>query len=131
MVGAKVRAYMTALLGGDERLCQALIPNYPVGCRRMTPAPGYLEAVRSQKTELITDRIVRATADGLVFASGREVKVDVIMCATGFDTSFVPRLPILGRRGNLQDVWRRELPKSYMSCAVDGMPNYFSEPLPS
>lgn len=116
------------ILGGDERLCQALIPNFPLGTRRMTPAPGYLEALRKDNVEVVVGDIRRFVADGIEMASGEVLKVDTIICATGFDISFRPRFPLVGREGNLQDKWSEDTPKAYMSCAVAGMPNYFSKP---
>ena len=66
-------------------------------------------------------------AKGIELESGRVVELDAILCATGFDLSFCPRFPLVGRDGdNLQDRWAAEVPKAYMSCAVPGMPNYFS-----
>lgn len=71
----------------------------------------------------------RFVPEGIELASGETLKVDAIICATGFETSFCPRFPIIGRDGaNLQDRWRQEIPKAYMSCAVPSLPNYFSKP---
>lgn len=119
---------MTAMLGGDERLCKALIPQFPLGCRRITPAPGYLEALRSPNTEVITEGIAEVVPEGIRLESGEIIKLDAIICATGFDNSFAPRFPIVGRNGNVQDVFKNDTPKSYMSCALPGVPNYFSKP---
>ncbi|KAK2686193.1 hypothetical protein QWA68_014624 [Fusarium oxysporum] len=57
---------------------------------------------------------------------GCESKVESIICATGFELSYAPRFPILGKDGlNLQEVWLKA-PESYLSfCAAD-MPNYFT-----
>ncbi len=118
--------YMTQALRGDERLCKAIVPDFPLGCRRLTPGVGYLEALRKPNVKVVTDPITRVVADGLETATGEDIKVDAIICATGFDVSFRPRFPIIGRIGNLQDEWERELPKAYMSLAVPGYPNFFS-----
>jgi len=123
-----VRQYMTAMLGGNEALCRALIPDFPLGCRRLTPAPGYLEALSQPNVELFSEGIRRIIPEGIEFESGRTVKLDAIICATGFDLSFIPRFPLFGRGGNLQDIWASDTPKAYMSCAVPGLPNYFSTP---
>ncbi|KAK5663433.1 hypothetical protein OQA88_3862 [Cercophora sp. LCS_1] len=121
----KVAEYMAAMLGGDEKLCKALIPNYPLGFRRMTPGHAYLQAVTKPNVEVKTGGMRRFVPEGLQLESGEIVKVDAIVCATGFETSFRPRFPIIGRTGNLQDRWSKETPKAYMSCAVSGLPNYF------
>jgi hypothetical protein len=125
----KCREYMTNTLGGHPRLCDALIPEYPLGCRRMTPAPGYLEAMRHPRVRVVTDKITKFVDKGVELGTGEVLEVDVVMCATGYDASFIPEFPIYGRRGNLRDVWEGETPKAYMSLAVAGMPNFFSESL--
>ncbi|CAN8099376.1 unnamed protein product [Discula destructiva] len=123
---ASIFKYMTMMLGGDERLCKQLIPNFPIGTRRLTPAPGYLEALRQPNVEVVSGGIRRFVADGIEMESGEVLKVDVIICATGFNLSFCPRFPIVGREGNLQDTWGSGKPEAYMSLAVKGMPNYFT-----
>ncbi|KAK1754921.1 putative sterigmatocystin biosynthesis monooxygenase stcW [Echria macrotheca] len=122
----KVEEYMTAMLGGNERLCKQLIPEYPLGMRRMTPGHSYLLSLTKPNVEVKTGGMRRFVSDGLELESGEIIKVDAIVCATGFDTSFRPRFPIIGRNGNLQERWGKEVPKAYMSCAVPGMPNYFT-----
>ena len=62
--------------------------------------------------------------DGCIDDLGQKHEVDVIICATGFNTTFVPRFPILGRDGrNLQDVWASK-PSSYFGIAASGFPNF-------
>lgn len=118
--------YMTLMLGGNQELCKALIPEFPLGCRRMTPGHGYLQALSKPNVVVRRSGIKRFVAEGIELDSGEILKVDAIVCATGFNTSFTPRFPIIGREGNLQDRWKKEIPKAYMSCAVAGLPNYFS-----
>ncbi|KXJ95953.1 hypothetical protein Micbo1qcDRAFT_192830 [Microdochium bolleyi] len=122
----KVIEFMAASLGGDERLCKTLIPTYPLGCRRMTPAPGYLQSLQAPNVELYDESIDRIVETGIQLVSGKVVQVDAIICATGFDTSFVPRLPIIGRQGNVQDIMAADVPRGYMSCALPEVPNYFT-----
>lgn len=125
-----ITGYMGASLNQDERLTKELIPDFPVGCRRITPSLGYLKALSQQNVQVITDGIKEVCSEGLVLDNGEVIEVDVIVCATGFDLSFVPRFPILGENGNLQDIWTENLPSAYMSCMVPGMPNYFSQSPP-
>ncbi|KAI0593841.1 hypothetical protein F4775DRAFT_586522 [Biscogniauxia sp. FL1348] len=123
---AKAIEFMTASLGGDEKLCKALIPTFPLGCRRLTPAPGYLQALRAPNTEVITEDIASILPEGIRLSSGKIINLDAIICATGFDNSFVPRFPIVGRNGNVQDIMKAKTPTGYMSCALPGVPNYFT-----
>ncbi|KAK4239689.1 hypothetical protein C8A03DRAFT_13914 [Achaetomium macrosporum] len=122
---AKVTEYMTMMLGGNQELCKALIPDFPLGCRRMTPGHGYLQALTKPNVEVRKSEIKRFVPEGIELESGEMLKVDAIVCATGFNTSFCPRFPIVGRDGNLQERWKEETPKAYMSLAVTGLPNYF------
>ncbi|TVY39870.1 putative sterigmatocystin biosynthesis monooxygenase [Lachnellula occidentalis] len=121
-----ISQYMKTVLGGDESLSKALIPTFPVGCRRLTPAVGYLEALTQKNVRVVTDKIVKVVPTGLEISTGEVIEVDAIVCATGFDVSFCPRFPIVGRHSkNLQDLWKENLPRAYMSNSVPGFPNYF------
>ena len=49
-----------------------------------------------------------------------------MVCATGFDVSFRPNYPTLGRNGiDLREAWTKS-PESYFSIAAANMPNYFT-----
>ncbi|KAL4798070.1 FAD/NAD(P)-binding domain-containing protein [Aspergillus venezuelensis] len=122
----KAREYMRHALQGDERLCEATIPDFPLGCRRLTPGVGYLEALQQPNVRVVLDPIAKIVEEGLETAKGELIKVDAIICATGFDVSFTPRFPIIGPKGNLQEIWSHQIPETYLSCAVPDFPNYFT-----
>ncbi|GJC80053.1 FAD-binding monooxygenase moxY [Colletotrichum liriopes] len=121
----KTKEFMTAMLRGNEELCKQLIPDFPLGCKRLTPAPGYLESFHDPRVSLHTGAIKSFVPQGIVLENGEVLEVDAIICATGFDSSFRPAFPLVGRHGNLQDIWSEQTPKAYMSLAVAGLPNYF------
>ena len=100
-----------------------LIPHYGVGARRLTPGRDYLEALGAANVEVLFGGCESVTETGIV-VDGREVSVDVLICATGFDTSYRPQFPIIGLQGkNLQHEWASEA-KGYLSIAASGFPNY-------
>ncbi|EXJ70138.1 uncharacterized protein A1O5_07211 [Cladophialophora psammophila CBS 110553] len=112
--------------GGRSQLTKLLLPTFEVGCRRPTPGNGYLEALCSDKCEVVWGDVSAFTPDGVRTSAGTESKVDAIICATGFDLSCVPRFPVIGRNQvNLQDSWRSN-PESYLSVTTADMPNYFT-----
>ncbi|KAH8810645.1 hypothetical protein F5884DRAFT_779950 [Xylogone sp. PMI_703] len=116
---------MIERLGGNKGLIEKLVPNWSLGCRRLTPGIGYLEALTKTNVELVTDPIAEITEDGILTADGTHRMFDAIIMATGFDVSFKPRWLQTGRNGkSLADEWSEE-PKGYFSLSVSGHPNYF------
>lgn len=106
-------------------IAEFLIPSFGIGCRRSTPGPGYLEALVQDNVDFITDPIETITATGITTKTGREVSVDVLVCATGFNTSSAPPFPIYGRGSlSLQERFT-PFPTAYLSLAVDQFPNFF------
>ncbi|KAF9076089.1 FAD/NAD-P-binding domain-containing protein, partial [Rhodocollybia butyracea] len=118
---------MRQRLNGDKRLIDAIVPTkFVVGCRRPTPGNGYLEALLKPNVEVFTEMFQRITPKGFIDHEGNEHEVDAIVCATGFNTSFIPRFPVIGRHEiNLQDRWKKYPVDSYLSLAVKDTPNYF------
>lgn len=118
---------MRSKLQHDELLCDKIIPkSFPVGCRRPTPGNGYLEAIVGEKTKCFTETIQHVTESGFVDSTGAEYDVDAIICATGFDTSWIPRFPTVVNGTDLRDTWTEEGVTSYLSVGVPNVPNYFT-----
>lgn len=104
----------------------AMIPNYHAGCRRITPGDGYLEALRADNTRLSWDRIDAFTETGIRTVDGHEEEFDMIVCATGFDPSWLPQWKLVGRGGaTLEDMWKVN-PKAFFATQVNSLPNYGS-----
>ncbi|KAH6884857.1 hypothetical protein B0T10DRAFT_531035 [Thelonectria olida] len=107
----------------DETLQKRLIPSFEAGCRRINPGESFLVSLQEPNVEPVFDGIDRITPNGVV-AGGKEYPADVLVTATGFNTSFRPRWAIYGRNNvNLQDLWA-ETPVSYLGTGVSGFPNY-------
>lgn len=123
------RSSMEGRLGNSEKgrkIAQMIIPSFPVGCRRETPGPNLLEALLEPNVDVEWDNIAKITEKGILTKSGEELEFDAIVCATGFDTSFRPRFPIIGKNGvDLADQWDA-IPEAYLGLAVPNFPNYFS-----
>jgi cation diffusion facilitator CzcD-associated flavoprotein CzcO len=106
-------------------IAEHLIPEFSPGCRRLTPGPGYLEALTEDNVDVIPTSIEEINAYGIKTADGKQRDVDLIVCATGFDTTNRNGLPIYGINGvKLQDRWH-DYPETYMTMAVDKFPNMF------
>lgn len=75
---------------------------------------------------MVWGEISAFTPKGVLAQDGRESNVDSIICATGFELSYAPRFPIIGRNGvDLQQAWNKA-PESYLPVAAADMPNYFT-----
>ncbi|ETI26084.1 hypothetical protein G647_02861 [Cladophialophora carrionii CBS 160.54] len=108
----------------DVDLQQKLIPTFEAGCRRLNPGERYLEALQQENVTPVFESIQMVTTDGIQDSSGKIRPADVLIAATGFDTSFRPRFPIIGTGGqDLREMWKDE-PASYCGLAVAGFPNY-------
>ncbi|KAJ4212362.1 hypothetical protein NW759_011750 [Fusarium solani] len=118
-------AEMNRRLKNDPVLTQKLIPSWPVGCRRLTPGDGYLEALIEPNVQCHFSEITSVTGAGLVTRDGASYEVDVIICATGYDMAWTPHFPLIGRNGiSIQNAWSPE-PKCYLGIGAPGFPNYF------
>ncbi|KAJ9112511.1 hypothetical protein QFC22_006260 [Naganishia vaughanmartiniae] len=143
-IKAIIRELMTADLR-DPELIAKLVPDFDVWCRRVTPCVPFMEAIHLPTVSLTVDPIDKVTEHGITTKNGQEFKVDRIILATGFDTSFKPRFPVQGKKGvDLRDIWSVR-PKgqckprglayryesealhfaAYMALAVAGFPNMF------
>jgi hypothetical protein len=106
-------------------LAEKLIPDWGVGCRRLTPGINYLETLSANNVNVVYGEINEITENGCICDDGNEYPVDVLICATGFDTTFKPRFPLIGLNGlDLRDQWATE-PKGYLGLAAPNVPNYF------
>lgn len=113
----------------DGRILKFLTPDFEIGCRRFTPGDHYLHALQQDNVELVTDHITQVKESGVCDASGTIRDVDAIICATGFETSYEPRFPVLGRnRYSLSENWGVDkTTESYMGAMVAHFPNFFGE----
>lgn len=118
---------MRLKLKGNVEIADAIIPkHFAVGCRRPTPGEGFLEAMVADNVTVHTKQMQRITESGFISHDGTEENVDVIVCATGFDTSWVPRFPLIANGKNLQEEWSKKAALSYLAVGVPDIPNYFS-----
>lgn len=125
-----VAEIMAGQLGGDETLVKHLTPPFALGCRRMTPGSGYLQSLTAENVEVVKKSAGSFTERGIVDEDGVEREVDVIVCATGFDTSFTPHFELNGRNGAEIHKQFGEFPKGYLGIAAENFPNLFRESCP-
>ncbi|MBI3770276.1 MAG: NAD(P)/FAD-dependent oxidoreductase [Deltaproteobacteria bacterium] len=110
----------------DPELRRALVPDYPIGGKRILISDDYYQTLTRDNVQVVTAPIERVRADGIVTRDGRSFPVDVIIFATGFEsTSFLAPMHVegLGRRA-LDEAWK-DGAEAYLGVAVAGFPNFF------
>jgi len=110
----------------DEALRRKLTPDYPIGCKRVLFADDYYPALMRPNVSLVTEGIDRITPNGVVTKDGVTHEGDVIVFATGFETTgWHWSIDITGRDGiKLSDQWK-SAPEAYLGITVANFPNLF------
>jgi cation diffusion facilitator CzcD-associated flavoprotein CzcO len=107
-------------------LRRKLTPDYPIGCKRVLFADDYYPALTRKNVSLVTEGIDRITPAGIVTKDGVTHPADVIVYATGFETTeWHLSVDIIGRNGiKLRDAWK-DGAEAYLGITVANFPNLF------
>jgi cation diffusion facilitator CzcD-associated flavoprotein CzcO len=110
----------------DPLLQARLQPPYPLGCKRIIYSNDFYPVFAQPHIELVTEPIERITAHGVITGDGHEREIDVLVCATGFETvHLLSSIKVAGVNGRLlHDVWS-DGPEAYRGITVAGFPNMF------
>ncbi|MGB9382842.1 flavin-containing monooxygenase [Candidatus Binatus sp.] len=110
----------------DPKLHEALIPDYPIGGKRILISDDYYATLNRDNVEVVTSGIDHLDENVVATKDGRSIPVDVLIYATGFEsTAFLAPMAIRGRGGHLlQDEWAGGA-KAYLGISVAGFPNLF------
>ncbi|CAM1510767.1 Fc.00g082800.m01.CDS01 [Cosmosporella sp. VM-42] len=118
---------MRKRLAKKPEILEHIVPDFSPNCRRLTPGPGYLEAISEENVEYIRKHIKRFTETGIETQDGVHRDVDAIFCATGANSDMVPPFPIRARGRDIRSLWgpggKYGLPYTYLGLATPGFPN--------
>lgn len=121
----QLRKLMQERLSVKPEIAKVLIPSFAAGCRRLIPGLGYLESLTKDNVDFYFDRIGRINSTGVELSDGKQLDLDIIVCATGFNTSGIPSFKVTGKNGTTLQKKFLPYPETYISLAVDDFPNYF------
>jgi cation diffusion facilitator CzcD-associated flavoprotein CzcO len=110
----------------DVALRERLLPDYPVGCKRVLISDDWYPALQQPNVELVTDPIERFVPEGVRTRDGALRELDAVVFATGFDSqALVAPMRIEGPDGvTLDERWEGG-PRAHLGLTVAGMPNLF------
>jgi len=114
----------------DPEVAELLIPDHPPLTRRPPGESGYYRAFNRANVELVdirSDPIAAVTPTGVRLRSGRHFDVEVLVCATGFDsgTGAALRIDIRGREGiSLREYWA-DGARTHLGMMISRFPNMF------
>ncbi|MFO1091336.1 MAG: NAD(P)/FAD-dependent oxidoreductase [Hyphomicrobiales bacterium] len=115
----------------NKAVAEKLLPRgFLFGTKRLCVDSGYLETFDRENVTLVDVNetpIERVDATGVIVGH-RHVKLDALVCATGFDavTGALTAIDIRGRGGvALKDRWR-DGPSTFLGLSVAGFPNLFA-----
>jgi cation diffusion facilitator CzcD-associated flavoprotein CzcO len=111
----------------DPVLRDQLVPDYPIGAKRILVSDDYYSSLNRANVELVTDGIRRITRSGIVTVDGTAHELDVLIYGTGFrSTEFLAPMDIRGRGGrSLREGWKSTGAEAYLGITVPGFPNFF------
>ncbi|KAE8423564.1 FAD/NAD(P)-binding domain-containing protein [Aspergillus pseudocaelatus] len=130
MVAAREKATQEAVdymkAHAPKKYHDAIIPKFPLGCKRRIFDPGYLDCLHRSNVELTTEKIVEFTPEGLR-TDQRDIPFDIVVLSTGFNVQeFVSPIKVIGRGGKtLNEHWKDTRgAQAYRGTFVSGFPNF-------
>ncbi len=119
--------YVQDELGDRQDLLPLVLPDYPPFLKRMLLDNGWFRTLRKPHVRLIPERLGEIRGDTLVAGSGEEIQADILILATGYQTTNVlGSYEVVGRDGRvLRDFWRGDDAAAYLGTLVPGFPNFF------
>jgi len=110
----------------DRELREALTPDYPVGGKRVLIHDTYYPALARENVDVVTSAVEAADEGGVHTADGVTHALDVLIMATGFDsTSFLAPMEIEGLDGRILEKEWEDGSEAYLGLSVSGFPNLF------
>ncbi|MEC7743673.1 MAG: NAD(P)/FAD-dependent oxidoreductase [Pseudomonadota bacterium] len=119
--------YVEEQLQDRPELIERVLPEYPPFAKRMLLDNGWFRTIKKPHVDLIPEHLAKVEGNTLSTSSGETVEADVIILATGFQTTNVlGSYDIVGREGRLlRDHWGEDNASAYLGTLVPGFPNFF------
>ncbi|MCU1400366.1 MAG: hapE [Acidimicrobiales bacterium] len=120
-------AYYEQQFGDRPDLLAQVVPDYPVGAKRIVRDNGiWATTLKRDNVDLVSDPIAHVDAGGIAMADGSHIDADVIIYGTGYQASnFLAPMQITGRGGaDLHERWDGDA-RAYLGVTIPEFPNLF------
>jgi len=110
----------------DAALRARLVPDYPIGCKRILFSNDWYRALDGEHVDVVTEAVAAVEPTGVRTADGARHEADVLIWGTGFAaTDFLRTIRVSGRDDvDLHEVWK-DGATAYLGIGVPGFPNLF------
>lgn len=110
----------------DAGLRRRLVPDYPLGCKRVLFSNDWYPALTREHVDVVTERVAAVEPHGVRTADGTLHPADVLIWGTGFAaTEFLVPMRVVGAGGvELHDVWSGGA-HAHLGLTVPRFPNMF------
>ncbi|WP_460822139.1 flavin-containing monooxygenase [Nocardioides ungokensis] len=110
----------------DPALRRKLVPDYPIGCKRLLFSNDWYPALSRDHVDVVTEGISRIEPEGVRTTDGRLHEADVLVWGTGFAaTHFLDGIEVRGAGGaDLHELWS-DGARAHLGLSVPGFPNLF------
>lgn len=128
LVRKNLTEYIQSKAEGIPGLLEKILPKHAPLVRRLVVDNGFYDALRRDNVDLVTEDIETFTERGIKTADDVEREFDMVVLGTGFKVSqyFWP-CKYVGRDGaTLDELWKKDGPRSYLGLVMPGFPNLFA-----
>lgn len=111
----------------DPELRKKLTPDYTIGCKRIILSNSLYPSFNKENVELFTaeDQIKVINSQGILTKTNKQIDLDLIVFATGFDVNKLVNYELIGKNNTkLRHYWS-DYPSAYLGTAISGFPNFF------
>jgi cation diffusion facilitator CzcD-associated flavoprotein CzcO len=110
----------------DRELRRRLVPDYPIGCKRLLFSNDWYPALRRPHVDVVTSAVAGLEPEGVRDTEGRLHRADVVIWGTGFAaTDFLAGIKVTGRGGLDLHEWWADGARAHLGITVPGFPNLF------
>lgn len=119
--------YIGTELAGRDDLIAKVTPRYPPYVKRILFDNGWYKTLKQPNVELVDEGVQRFGERSAFTATGREIPLDTVIYASGFNAvRFLSTFDLIGRHDvNVRAIWQGDDAKAYLGTVIPGFPNFF------